>query len=234
MSKLMLHQYNLSPFNDKIQRMLNYKGIAFEEKYWQLAEQKQVRKFNPSGKLPALEHNGHLVCDSTDMAHYIEETFPEPPLLPAAPELRGLVHALEDWADESLYFYEMRWRFGTPGNVERNLPRMVEKEKPFVRWLLPKLLPKGLKKILDNQGVGRKSMEQLKTDTERHVAAVAGMLEGGDFLVGKQLTLADLAVRIMFECFNDATEGAEIIARYPAVPAWMARVEALTEPKTEY
>ena len=224
-----LHQYNMSPFNDKIQRMLNYKGIPFEEKYWLLAEQKKVKAFNPSGKLPALEHDGTLVCDSTDMAHYIEKTFPDKPLIPNDPAQAGLVHALEDWADESLYFYEMRWRFGTPGNAERNVPKMVSMEKPFVRWLLPKLLPKGLQKILDNQGVGRKSMEQLATDTERHVASVAGMLEAGDFLVGDQLTLADLAVRIMFQCFSDADEAAAILERYPSVSAWMARVEALTE-----
>ena len=225
---LTLHQYNLSPFNDKIQRMLNYKGIAFEEKFWLLGEQKKVKAFNPSGKLPALEHEGKFVCDSTDMAHYIEKTFPEPALLPADPAQRGLVHALEDWADESLYFYEMRWRFGTPGNAERNIPRMVANEKPFVRWLLPKVLPKGLQKILDTQGVGRKSIEQLEIDTERHIAAVAGMLEAGDFLVGQQLTLADLSVRIMFECLSDADQPAAILDRYPAVKAWMSRVESLT------
>ena len=31
---LTLHQFHLSPYNEKLQRMLNYKGIAFEEKYW--------------------------------------------------------------------------------------------------------------------------------------------------------------------------------------------------------
>ena len=33
-----LHLYHLSPFNEKIQRMLRYKGIPYEEKYWKLAE----------------------------------------------------------------------------------------------------------------------------------------------------------------------------------------------------
>ena len=62
---LTLHLYHMSPYNEKIQRMLNAKGVAYEEKYWRLGEQKQVKKINPSGKLPALEHDGHWVCDST-------------------------------------------------------------------------------------------------------------------------------------------------------------------------
>ena len=99
--------------------MLNYKGIPYEEKYWLLAERKKVRAINPTGKLPALEHGGRIIGDSTDVAHYIEEQFPQKPLIPAEPAPRALVHIIEDWADESLYFYEMHLRFTTPGNRER-------------------------------------------------------------------------------------------------------------------
>ena len=136
-----LHQYHLSPFNEKIQRMLNHKGIPFEERYWTLGERKKVRALNPTGKLPALQNGERVVCDSTDVAHYIEQNFPQKPLIPSDPRLRAQVHVLEDWADESLYFYEMHLRFTTPGNRERNIPRMVEHEGAFLRWLLAKVVP---------------------------------------------------------------------------------------------
>lgn len=225
---LTLHQYYMSPYNEKIQHMLNFKGVPFQEQFWRIAERSKVLKINPVGKLPALEHDGNIVCDSTDIAYYIEATFPEPPLIPAEPPLRGLVHALEDWADESLYFYEMRLRFNTPGNRERNVNRITEPESALPRWLMRRLFPWIIRRATANQGVGRKSMTQLLIDTERHISAVAGLLEAGDWLVGGRLTLADLAVYAMFRCFRDADLSAELLEKYPTVLAWMARIESTT------
>jgi glutathione S-transferase len=225
---LTLHQYHLSPYNEKVQRMLNYKGIPFQEKYWLLGDRNKVRAFNPTGKLPALEDGDRMVCDSTDVAHYIEKTFPQKPVIPAEPRLRGQVHVLEDWADESLYFYEMHLRFTTPGNRERNIPRMVENEGSFLRWLLPKVVPKGIVKITENQGIGRKSIDQLIIDVERHIEAVNNLLDSSDWLVGNQLTLADLAVYGMFQALRDADMAMEMLQRYPDVIAWMTRIEQTT------
>ena len=223
-----LHQYHLSPFNEKIQRMLNHKGIPFEERYWTLGERKKVRTLNPTGKLPALQNGEHVICDSTDVAHYIEQHFPQKPLIPSGPRLRAQVHVLEDWADESLYFYEMHLRFTTPGNRERNIPRMVAHEGAFLRWLLPKVVPGGIVRITETQGIGRKSIEQLLVDVTRHITAVDGLLDGTDWLVGNQLSLADLAVYAMFQALRDADMVADMLARYPAVTAWMMRVEEHT------
>jgi glutathione S-transferase len=224
----LLHQYYLSPYNEKLQRMLNHKGIPFEERYWLLVDRKKVRAFNPTGKLPVLEHDGRIICDSTDIAHYIEETFPQQPLIPEDPRQRGQVHVLEDWADESLYFYEMHLRFTTPGNRERNMPRMVEHENALLRWLLPRVVPRGIVKITENQGIGRKTIEQLMVDAERHVRAVDGMLAGSDWLVGNRLTIADLAVYAMFQALRDADMALAMMQKYPAVMGWMARIEDTT------
>lgn len=230
---LILHQYHLSPYNEKIQRMLNYKGVPFEERYWRLAERGKILKISPTGKLPALEHDGKIVVDSTDMAYYIEETFLQRPLIPADPKLRGMVHAIEDWADESLYFYEMVLRFTTPGNSERNIPRLLERENAVVKWLMTRLIPRLLRKTTHTQGVGRKSVEQLLIDTERHVAAVAGMLGEDDWLLENRLTLADLAVYAMFQCFRDADIALELMEKYPAVMAWMTRIEEQTSTRAQ-
>jgi glutathione S-transferase len=230
---LILHQYHMSPYNEKVQRMLNVKGIPFEEKYWLLADRKKVTAFNPTGKLPALEHDGMIIGDSTDVAHYIEATFPQQPLIPSEPRLRGQVHVLEDWADESLYFYEMHLRFTTPGNCERNIPRMVEHESAFLRWLLPKVIPGGIRKITASQGIGRKSIEQLLLDVERHVQAVDGMLDGSDWLVGDRLTLADLAVYAMFQALRDADMALTLLQSHPAVTSWMARIEETTAQRAD-
>jgi glutathione S-transferase len=162
------------------------------------------------------------------MAYYIEQAFPEPALIPSSPRQRGLVHALEDWADESLYFYEMVLRFTTPGNSERNTPKLIENEAPVLRWLLKRMIPRLLRKATSTQGIGRKSPEQLATDTRRHIEAVANMLGQEDWLVANRLTLADLAVYAMFQCFRDADFVATMLGEYPPVTDWMTRIEDST------
>jgi glutathione S-transferase len=225
---LILHQYHLSPFNEKIQRMLNHKGVPFEERYWRIAERGKILKISPTGKLPALEHDDTIVVDSTDMAYYIEQAFPDKPLIPDDPKLRGILHAIEDWADESLYFYEMTLRFTTPGNGERNIPRLIAREGSFVQWLMKRVLPRVLRKTTHTQGIGRKNSEQLIIDTRRHIEAVSNMLGRDDWLLDNRLTLADLAVYAMFQCFRDADISLEILREFPSVTAWMERVEAQT------
>ena len=121
-----LYQFEISPFCDKIRRVLHWKGQPYQVREIPLAQTfTRLRKINPVGKLPCIEHEGRLIADSTDIAHYLEERFPQPPLVPSDPLERGLCHMLEDWADESLYFYEMRLRFTFPHNARRWLPALM-------------------------------------------------------------------------------------------------------------
>ncbi len=48
---------------------------------------------NPAGKLPALEIDGLTLVQSLAILDYLEETRPEPPLLPASPAERAAVRA---------------------------------------------------------------------------------------------------------------------------------------------
>ena len=228
---LTIHQYHMSPFNEKLRRMLRYKGVPFEERFWLISEQREVRKHNPTGKLPAVEHDGRWICDSTDAAHYIEEVFPSPALIPAAADQRALVHILEDWADESLYFYEMHMRFTVDNKWQGNIARMLEREGWLLKSVLagrfPGMIRKGIRKITATQGIGRKSEDQLLIDCRRHIEAVDGLLGQGDWLLD-ELTLADLSVYGMLQAFRDAELLLGLLQAHPVVIAWMERVERAT------
>src|SRR5690625_4527510 len=157
---LVLHQFTQSPFCVQLRRIMAYKKLAFEVRTHPLADLRRVRRFNPIGKLPALEHRGQWVADSTDIAHYLERQFPDVPILPATPREAALSHVLEDWADESLYFYEMRLRFTFASSARRNLPRMVAMDRGLARWLLLRLIPRGLHDVRARPGLGRLTEEQ--------------------------------------------------------------------------
>ncbi len=225
---LILHQFLISPMCDKVRRILHFKQLDYEVREYPMAARKEIRTLYSAGKLPCLEHNGKFIGDSTDIAEYLEEQFPQRPLLPNDPRQRGLVHMLEDWADESLYFYEMYFRFAQPHNAERNLPRMLHVDKPWFRKLMTRLIPGGIRKIIAGQGLGRKTHEHVLKDLRRQIMSLDARLQGSDWLVGDALTLADLSVYAEIGCVRDSREGGGLIAESERVSAWMLRIEELT------
>lgn len=226
---IVLYQYEVSPFCDKIRRILHWKRQPYRvEEIPPSQTFTRVRKINPAGKLPCIEHEGRLIADSTDVALYIEERFPEPPLLPSDPAGRALCHVLEDWADESLYFYEMRLRFTLPHNAARWTPTLLAHESRLLRPLLALFIPRMMRGVTSSQGVGRRPLEVVLRDVERHADAIGGLLGSRSWLVGDALTLADVSVFAQLACIRGTPEGERIVAARPAVAAWMERVDRAT------
>ncbi len=61
------------------------------------------RRLNPTGKVPALQlDDGFVLPESTVIAEYLEDRFPEPALRPADPVARARMRLLSHFAD--LYF----------------------------------------------------------------------------------------------------------------------------------
>src|SRR5262245_52727395 len=228
---LTLYQFQISPFCDKVRRILQYKRLAYETREVPLAEVTLgYRKVNPIGKVPCLDHDGHRVADSTDIASYVEERFPERPLLPRDASERAQCHVLEDWADESLYFYEMTLRFTIPESARRWVPELVKHDPAPVRAVAPFVVPRAVAMTARSQGIGRKPRATLLHDVERHVTALSGLLGDRNWLIGGGITLADIAVFAQLFCIRGTDDGASLIDAAPAVGRWMARVDEETSP----
>jgi glutathione S-transferase len=60
-------------------------------------------RISPHGKVPLLRHDGRLVWESAVIAEYLEEAFPERPLLPQDPARRAQARAWVNFADSRLY-----------------------------------------------------------------------------------------------------------------------------------
>ena len=228
---LTLYQFEISPFCDKIRRILNVKHVPYAiEEVPPTKTLSVVRKLNPAGKLPFLVADGTVVADSTDIAWWLEAKYPEPRLVPDDPRERGLCHVLEDWADESLYFYEMRLRFTLPHNARRFIPELVKYEGSLVRASAPYAMPFVLKSQVSSQGVGKRPLDVVLRDVERHVDALAGIVGDGEWLIGDRLTIADVSVFAQLFCIRASDEGGRIVAARPNVAAWMERVDRATVP----
>lgn len=226
---MILYQYEISPFCDKVRRVLNLKGVPFEVDNISLAQTAagRLKKLNPAGKVPVLEMDGEYFCDSTDIIEAIEARHPEPPLVPEDPRDRALVHVLEDWADESLYFYEVYLRFALPQNARHWAAQAAKEDGALMRRLGSVLIPKALSKLAREQGVGRKPATAVLQDLHRHFQSLEQLLEG-NWLVGESITLADIAVYVQCHCIAVTPEGQAALAPFRRVTEWMKRVEAAT------
>ena len=225
-----LYQYEISPFCDKVRRVLNVKHVEYRTEDVSILDtlKGRLKKLSPAAKLPVLSLDGQVVADSTEIVRLLEARFPEPRLVPVDPREQALVHFLEDWADESLYFLEMHLRFTLPHNAERWVPEAAKQDSALIRRIAAVAMPKAMARITDAQGTGRKPLEAIKRDLDRHFHMINQWLAGREWLVGSALTLADISVYSQLACIAGASEGEDLLRGYENVRQWMARVDTAT------
>lgn len=92
-----LHGYFRSTASYRVRIALNLKGIAYADAFHHLREGEQrsagYRAINPQGLVPALAVGDAVLTQSLAICEYLDETCPEPPLLPADPVDRAQVRA---------------------------------------------------------------------------------------------------------------------------------------------
>jgi len=220
-----LYQFSSSPFTEKVSRILSFKGLDYRVEEINRLKTKEYRDVSPFGKFPAMEILGEAVCDSTDIAHALEKSFPAKALFPKDESLKAQVHILEDWADESLYFYEMTMRVTWLNNAKITLAKIKNTLPPLPDWLLLKIIMKKASKIVLMQGLGRKNKSQVVNDVQRHLNAINALLSNSSWLVGDTITLADIAVIAQLNCLLDTPEVQEMMESLPAIRSWMDRVD---------
>lgn len=98
--QLTLYSYWRSSAAYRVRIALNLKGLPFQtipvnlvrDGGEQLAE--GYRKINPQGLVPVLLHEGHVLTQSMAICEYLDEVFPQKPLLPADAAERAQVRSL--------------------------------------------------------------------------------------------------------------------------------------------
>jgi len=102
-----LYDFLPCPFGQKIRIILAEKGLSYELVQIDFTEGEQRKpdflRLNPFGRVPVLIDEDTTIYDSTIIAEYLEDEYPEPPLLPAigASALRARARTWEDFADTS-------------------------------------------------------------------------------------------------------------------------------------
>lgn len=99
-----LFHFPLSPFCRKVRLSLAEKKIEVElveERYWEKTA--EFLRRNPAGKVPILKLDGKTLTESAAINEYIEERYPNPPLMPSDPGGRFEVRRLVSWFDDKFH-----------------------------------------------------------------------------------------------------------------------------------
>ncbi len=97
--------------SDRVKIALAEKGLKWEGIRVRLANREQKTpeflKLNPYGKIPVLAEEGKVLFESCIINEYLDEKYPDPPLMPKDPYLRGRGRVLVDYALN--YAHEPYW-----------------------------------------------------------------------------------------------------------------------------
>ena len=108
-----VYDHPLSPYAQKVRLMLREKGIPFEARIPDglgSGTDTGYSAQNPRMEVPALVIDGATLCDSTVILEYLEETHPEPPMMPDGAINRARMRMIEDVFDTN--WEAINWGLG--------------------------------------------------------------------------------------------------------------------------
>ncbi len=196
------YDYKMAPSPRRTRIILAEKGVPHESVQIDMMTGQQFsdeyRSVNPNCTIPALKlDDGSVLTDNAGIAVYLEETYPEPPLMGRT--------ALEK-ADVATWQAKIEFGFAMPmAHAFRNSnPAMKNRALPgpYDYAQIPALGERGLQQV-----------DNFFELFERH-------MEGREFIVGEQLTIADITAACTFDFAK--VVGKRISDETPNTKRWKA------------
>ncbi len=196
-----VHGIPLSPFVRKVRIGLIEKGVAHDVNpvvpLPPANAEPAFRKMSPLGKIPAFEDGDFAISDSSVILHYLEQSHPKPPLLPADAKEQARALWFEEFADSKL-------AEGVGAVFFQRLVAPHILKQPTDQAAIDAALANALPPLFD------------------YLNAQIGDQE---FLVGGRFTVADLAVGSQLRQFQMAGESVDA-SRWPKLAAYAERILA--------
>jgi glutathione S-transferase len=238
---LELYHAGMTTCSRKARLGLKEKGVPYTSHYMNLGKFEhhtpEYLKINPNGIVPTLVHDGKIVIESGVINEYIDDVFPDQnPLRPADPHARAKMRVFSKMADE--YALPATRAPTWTRTKQAQLKAMGEAEFDKVIRETPLIDHQIKMKALRAGGFSEKEFEEAFGRMQYiYDRCEAGLADGGPWLVGKQFTLADIALLPYVDAFR--TPRPELMQSHPRVKEWFERcmarpaVKATWEPSDE-
>jgi glutathione S-transferase len=193
--RMKLHQIPFSHNSVKVRRVLALKGLDYEREDINPAIRSKLKRLSGQELTPVLVDGNRVVADSTEIVLYLEQAYPDPPLLPAEEPARSECLMLEDWTDAAFMALTRRIAYWTLLSSDGSLGDLF-----FPRYPKPYRLvggPIAATVIRRRFGLSAKQAEEDEVEARRIARLAVGRLAGRQFLVGERISLADVALASM-------------------------------------
>jgi glutathione S-transferase len=194
---LKLYNAPQSTCSQRVRFVLNAKGLPFDEEKLDLLAGDQLKPeylmLNPNGVVPALDHNGRVVIDSSVIIEYLDEVFPDhtnftPSDAVERAQMRSLMRFIDEMPAAAVRVPTFNLAF---------LPRFAAmSEEEFVAFAESKPLRKEFMLAMGRTGFPQKEMDGALTRLRRSYERMEQSIResGGPWLLGKDITLADVSL----------------------------------------
>ncbi|WP_274626448.1 glutathione S-transferase family protein [Arvimicrobium flavum] len=226
MPEFVLYNAPQSTCSQRVRYVLHAKGRAFEEHKLDLFKGDQLRPeylaINPNGVVPTLLHRGAPVTDSAVIVEYLEDILGDvAPLRPKDPlkaaEMRAMMRFIDEVPTPAIRVpsYNLAFLPHYQSMTEAEFQALCD-SKPLRREFLMKMGRTGFPKAEMDEALGR---------LQRGVDRMAAWLEanGGPWLTGRDLTLADVCIMPVIVRMDDINLGG-MWNKAPAIGRWLDRI----------
>lgn len=211
----------------KVRACLAEKHVQYESRLVELTRfehlSEEYLSLNPNGVVPTLVHDGHVIIESSVINEYLDESFPEPALVPAAPADRARMRAWVKYGDDVLH-HGVR-----PATFELMIkPRLHRYDRAELESLIARhpqparaeAFRRAAAEAIDYDRVGETVRVATGAFDRMHKALAAG-----PWLLGATFTLAD----VMAMSFIDRIDHlglSFLYERHAPVAEWIRRLTA--------
>ncbi len=228
-AELELYHGRASTCSKKVRLVLYEKRLAFRSHLLNLQKFEHLLpsylELNPNGVVPTLVHRGRPVVESNVIIEYLEDAFPETPLVPSDPYERARMRVMTRFADTFAYnaVYILTWmQLSAPAaralseEELKSILRAVPTEERRTRW-----------ETVAGEGFTPEECAASERQMKETLNKVEGWLSGGGpWLLGDLYSLADVAIVPYVDRINTLIPGFLDEAEHPRTVAWFERMRA--------
>ncbi|MCW8194511.1 glutathione S-transferase family protein [Proteobacteria bacterium 005FR1] len=232
-SRIRLYAYPTSPYAQKVGCYLKYKKLDYELMGVNPMNNAAIR-FTGQRRVPVLQIGDEWRLESSELGLWLEELYPENPIMPADESLKAEILAIDHWVSESLIPTNFRraveWE--NPVYAIRNgwkLARAVHDATPLP-WYARALWPFAVRRapFIVHMVRGLDLTESIADRITRLQREFVAHLKDGPFFAGQSKpTLADLsAYPIIVAPHLMGMKNGSSMLDSPAVASWSRRVQS--------